>query len=144
MTDMCLSVFLASDRKLPTIPWNPLEPAFYVRQADELDADVGAVFSKRHLYFAGSHEGCGDGFRFGVEPVENPADEERERRGRRSVEELAAYLEQAARRGPVEIFARWSLDPVVRDGGPEPLDTAAMRGAAFSFEEDRLLIVPKA
>ena len=138
---MCLNVFIASDRKLPTIAWNPLDPAIYVRPVDELDADLREVFTKRHVYFVGSHEGCGDGFRFGVEPVETKQDEERERKGRRSVGELARYLEQAALKGPVEIYARWSLDPASRDGGPQPFDPSDMQGEAFSFQEDRLLVV---
>lgn len=141
---MCVNVFIASDRKLPTVPWNPLEPSLYVRPVDELDQDLRDVFSKRHVYFVGSHEGCGDGFSFGVEPVESPEDEERERKARDSVRRLAAYLESVAEKGPVELFAQWSSGPASRNGAAEVLDLTAFEEDSFSIPENRLMVVQPA
>jgi hypothetical protein len=141
---MCLNVFIAADRKLPTIAWNPLDPSMYIRPVDEMDPDVGQVFSKRHVYYVGSHEGCGDGFRFGLDPARTAADREREERSRTSVDRLAAYLDSVADKSSIEIFARWSSEPASRNGAATPFDTAAMRAEAFSFPENELLIIERA
>lgn len=59
---MCLAVYMASDRSLPLVAWNEKAPAFYVANLHTEDTGVRKQFTLPHVYYIGSHEGCGCGF----------------------------------------------------------------------------------
>ena len=138
---MCLAVYIASDQPLPLVHWSPTDPGFYVRPVDEMDNGVGEIFSVPFVYYAGSHEGCGDGFEFGREPAQSVEDQDRERKGRASVERLASYLRDASQLGQVHVYARWADDPVPPNGQPAALRLGEMTGRKFWFEDNRLHVV---
>jgi hypothetical protein len=58
---MCLAVYVAGDAPLPESRWNEHAPAFYLEPVPGSE-DVCKQFRYRHVYYAGSHEGCGCGF----------------------------------------------------------------------------------
>ena len=62
---MCMMVYIASDCLLPTSAWDETRPSFHVRELVERDEPVRRQFSKPHVYYVGSHEGCGCGFQYG-------------------------------------------------------------------------------
>jgi hypothetical protein len=60
---MCLAVYIASKQNIPAIPWNKEQPAFSIVEAIQRDhSGVDKQFSLSHVYYIGSHEGCGCGF----------------------------------------------------------------------------------
>jgi hypothetical protein len=66
---MCMVVYLAADAPLPLISWDAQAPAFHVKALGSRDDPVRARFSKPHVYYVGSHEGCGCGFGYGQRNV---------------------------------------------------------------------------
>lgn len=95
---MCLAVFIASDQPLVLVPWDEASPAFNVVPLSEHEEAVRRQFSLAHTVYAGAHTRCSCGFR---SEDENPAAVARSRSA------LLQYIEQAAARGPVEVFVCW-------------------------------------
>ena len=90
---MCMMVYLAAESPLRIVAWNNAAPAF---NTSPLARDVERVrgqFSKPHLIYAGSYEGCGCGFQFGEYPAEYSEPNEISQR-RKSLHDFAAYLRE--------------------------------------------------
>lgn len=104
---MCIISYLAADRPLPTIPWNPGAPEFHVISPKEVVTIPNAPFAKRFRYWVGSHLGCACGFEFGEKILRDPeAARERERRIE-SVRRLHEYIVRALDACEVQL---WLLD----------------------------------
>ena len=139
---MCMAVYIAADRPLTPVPWNEAEPAFYSESIDPSDR-VFAQFTKRHVLYAGSHEGCGCGFQRGGlselrEPTESLA-------RRASLDQFAAYLAgEIARVGAIELYACWEGDqtaPVEHRRALTPTDLGA---DSFRFLQKEFSLVTAA
>jgi hypothetical protein len=93
-----MMVYLSSDKELPIIPYKKDFVNFYVNKLGEQDFGYeGArkVLSKKYLYNAGAHTGCGCGFDYGTyEPIDND-DIEEEQKGKESVSQLFNYIKSA-------------------------------------------------
>lgn len=60
---MCHALYLATDESLPTVPAADAEGPFFVRELESKnDRQVVGKFSKRHVYYAASWQGCGCGW----------------------------------------------------------------------------------
>ncbi len=105
---MCMMVYIASDYPLPTRPWDEARPRFCIQELTEHDEPVRRHFSKPHVYYAGSHEGCGCGFQSGKHPGEDQAAASDANESRRL---LCEYLSVALQhQATVELFACWDGD----------------------------------
>jgi hypothetical protein len=68
----CEKVYIASDYPLPLIE-HDVNAHLWVGSLDELDEEHGGVrglFTKHHVYFIGSHLGCGCGFSYDPDTLE--------------------------------------------------------------------------
>jgi len=133
-------VFIASDFELPTFPWDQARPRFHVTELTEQDEPVRGKFAKPHVYYAGSHEGCGCGFQYGeYEGFEEEADLHDKQASRR---QLAEYLAIALQhQAEVELFACWGGDQAVMPEHRERLRVADLLGARTFFRERELVVV---
>lgn len=61
---MCLALYIASPKPLPTVPWDPVNPAFHVVDLPEDALDVRKHFHAEHVYYAGSRQGCSCAFNY--------------------------------------------------------------------------------
>jgi hypothetical protein len=101
---MCYAVYLASERKLRTSAWKMGESTFYVREIDtEVDGRVHVEeiepllrrhVSKRYLYYAGAHTGCGCGFFYDFRWDPSGEDRAEQEKNRASAQALVAYLDR--------------------------------------------------
>jgi hypothetical protein len=137
---MCILVYVASDYLLPTLAWDPARPGFHVVQLAERGAPVRRQFSKRHVYYVGSHEKCGCGFQYGEdEGFEEVADLPPKRDSRRR---LADFLAAALRHQPeVVLFACWDGDEAADPEHRGRVSPADLLGARTFFRERELLQV---
>jgi hypothetical protein len=138
---MCLMVYLAADEPLPLVAWNDTEPAFHVAATAPDEERVRTMFSKEHVVYAGSYEGCGCGFQYGEVSAQSVDPLERKKR-RRSLDELGAYLSRELPRvGPIEIYVCWDGD---QDSLPEHrrnLTPASLKAETFFFMRKELSTV---
>ncbi|HBC88136.1 MAG TPA: hypothetical protein DCZ94_14395 [Lentisphaeria bacterium] len=60
---MCIAVYISSNQTVPVIEWDSNNPAFNIKNiAIDEHHGVEKQFSKKNIYYVGSHEGCGCGF----------------------------------------------------------------------------------
>ena len=105
---MCVMIYIAADEPLPLVPWDEERPAFHVTDVPKRRRRVCKHFTKRYVYYAGSHERCGCGFQYGEWPGEEEAEAEGYAASRQSRADLAEYLRQALRLvSEVELYACW-------------------------------------
>ena len=114
---MCVVLYIASDVRLPLVPFNKDNPAFNVTELPDRATAVRQRFSKPYVYEMGSHTGCGCGFQHGFSLVsgqyfpdtESPPGEVQA--GRESRRQLALYLRNAlAAQESIQLFACWAGD----------------------------------
>jgi hypothetical protein len=139
---MCWMVYVASDQPLPTTAWDPARPLFHVIDLRARDEPVRCQFSKPHVYYVGSHEGCGCGFQYGEHAELEEEDAATLAAARDSRRRLAAFLSAALRQeSALELFACWDGDqaaPAEHRGRLRPAEL--LRERTF-FREKELLVV---
>ncbi len=132
---MCLAVYIAADSDLATVAWQEASPSVYVEEAKDFDRELRNQFSKRHIYYVGSHEGCGCGFRRATSAQRDDTDVEA-RRMQASHQELATYLHQHLdRAGTIEMFACWEGDQGKPASDRGVIDPSTIASESFYFEE---------
>lgn len=140
---MCIAVYIAADQPLALVPWDETQPAFYLASVDPSDSPVLTKFTKAHVAYAGSHEGCGCGFQCGEYPESREPEEGLARRA--SLDQFAAYLShELTRVGPIELYACWEGDqaaPVEHRRALTPMD---LRTERFFFLQKELSLVTAA
>ena len=99
---MCLGIYIATDRTLAEVPWDPSAPAFNLGPLSDQELPVRAQFSLPHLYYTGAHTQCACGF----SRTEEPDDTAR----RASLRALVVCLKPVVQDGTVELFVCWDGD----------------------------------
>lgn len=106
---MCMGVYLAASAPLPLREWDEARPSFNVSALAAEEAPVRGRFSRPHVVYLGAYTGCSCGF---------TADEDgEEAEAARSLEDLVAYVREAAAAGALELFTCWDgdyLEPAAR------------------------------
>lgn len=133
---MCMMLYVASDKPLPLVTWDKGNPNFNVKELDEHSKAVRKQFSKPHIYYLGSHEGCGCGFSYG----QYDYDEEEDKAARESVRRLSEYLSQAIDiAGPLELYSCWDGDQEDEPEFQESMMPQEIGGEAFWFKERQFI-----
>jgi hypothetical protein len=137
-----MAVYIASDEPWPTVNWDDERPAFYVAVIHDTDAAVRSQFSKPHVMYAGSHEGCGCGFQYGEYPEFRDADEAVLRRA--SLDQFADYLDEAVRcSGAIELYACWEGDQAAAVEHRRTMTPQSLRLEDFFFKQREFSIVSR-
>jgi len=107
---MCLAVYLASDKPLTTNKWDESVPSFYL-EAVAAGEPVTRRFQYQHVYYAGSHEGCGCGF------SKDGRDDDELQLCQADYDQLGEAISRATQAGVrLQLFACWegeqSLEPI--------------------------------
>ena len=140
---MCMAVYIAADQPLTLVPWDEAHPAFYLAGVDQADLPVFSQFTKAHVAYAGSHEGCGCGFQYGEYPEFREPDEAVARRA--SLDQFAAYLAgELARVGPIELYACWEGDQTAPVEHRRALTPLVLQSEEFFFLQKELSLVTAA
>jgi hypothetical protein len=141
---LCIIVYLAADSPLPLVPWDAARPAFHVTELPTERAAVRGQFARPHVYYAGSHEGCGCGFQYGEYELDDPdADELAEEAQRReSRKRLTDYLTSALTIMPsVELYACWDGDEILpREHASRIQPQMLIRERTFFRKREHMLV----
>src|SRR5262245_54009152 len=130
---MCMMVYIAASQPLDLVVWNEALPAFHVSDLHETEVSVKAQFRSAYVYYAGSHEGCGGGCRYGEYP--KFVDDERNLK-RASLDAFAAYLvRQLARVETIELYACWDGDQAAPPEHRRALTPSNLYSESFYFLE---------
>jgi hypothetical protein len=135
-------VYMASDRPLLMIPWDESAPGLHVNKLTAEEMAVKRHFTKRFVYFVGSHDGSGDGFSY-----DKSADDKDP--ARESVRKLRSYLATAVKRGPVEVYSfrieKGGVGPALKAKPHRWLTVTPsyFGGDSFEFRNKEMLVVIK-
>jgi hypothetical protein len=100
---VCYAVFLASDRSLPLVAWDPARRALHVARVERHEAVASRAFSPGHpyLYYVGSDLHCGCGF----------FEHEDEAHVAAQYHDLWRYIVESVPAGAsLELFSAWESD----------------------------------
>jgi hypothetical protein len=117
---MCFVLYMASDRERPEIPWNIEARSFNVKADDADAANARGQFTKRNLYYLGSDNGCGCGYRLNPLWVDEK-EPDKLREGAANQAALHRYVRSCLEEeDTIELFGCWSGDealpaPVYRE-----------------------------
>ena len=132
---MCLAVYLASNKPLPVIAWDEKAPAFYLEAIDEAEP-VRAQFAYAHVYYAGSHEGCGCGF-----SKDGVADDEFEQHQQNYVA-LGRTVRDALDHGAeLQIFTCWEGEQTNEPQSVLSVSPATLESPEYELQQLELLRV---
>lgn len=137
-------VYIAADNPLPLIEWQENVTVFCISELTENEKKVSKQFSKPCLAYAGSFGGCGCGFAYGEEPVEDEEDRRDDALSRESVRQLSEYLSSLVKNGSIEMFACWDGDQETEPEERETVTPGYFGGEQFSFKEKQFLVVKNA
>jgi hypothetical protein len=127
---MCLAVYLGSDLPVEEIAWNEAKPSFHLKRIKDSDP-VRRQFSGEHVYYAGSHEGCGCGFSKDGEPTDELE------KCQKNYNALSSALSSALQRGArLQVFTCWEGEQGIE---PESTRTATPREMVEASYELRQL-----
>ncbi|MBB1521376.1 hypothetical protein [Aquipseudomonas guryensis] len=130
---MCLAVYLGSSCPVPEVEWDKDAPAFYVEAVEE-SASVRERFSVPHVYYAGSHEGCGCGFSKDGEVGEDLE------KCLGNYAALGQTVRKAMSQGAkVELFACWEGDQTRKPESFLSITPAMLESRAFEFKQLELV-----
>ena len=90
-----MALYFASDKALTLIPWSADAPAFHVTELKQEQKRVRAQFSHPHVYYVGSHEGCGCPLNYGREYPEHEDDPTELAAAHECVARLSAFLRES-------------------------------------------------
>mgnify|MGYP001202638673 CR=1 FL=1 len=139
---MCYSLYMASDRERPEVPWDEAKPAFYVNASDPDAERARGQFTKKKLYYLGSDEGCGCGFQrendwMSEDPKERDAKRENQLR-------LASYLSSCLEdEDAIELYGCWSGGEEDEPVRTREIVVADLRDEHFFFIESERIVVKK-
>jgi hypothetical protein len=139
---MCWSVHIASDVRLPLVPWVAAHPAFHVEAtAPELVVALRSSLTKSYVYFVGAQGGCACDFQFELVPPADDADRLAATAARRARAALVDYLTVAVARGPIQFRAQWIVDEHLPSTRMEPVTPDFFLHEHFTFEDRARLTV---
>lgn len=111
---MCMSFYMATNNKLPVIPYNEKEPCFNSTNLTFPDKKLLAGFTLPHITEFGSDQGCGCGFRHALLDNEhwydviNPEDTRSENNNH---QQLFDFIKQNSQeQKSLEILSCWNED----------------------------------
>lgn len=134
---MCLTLYLASSIPLPLIPWVEEAPSFYIKELEcpSDDPSVKSRFTLTHLYFVGSHMGCGCGFVKG-------AQEEDEAERIENYVKFADYVRIARTDGAdLQLFSCWRGDELIEPESRHVVSADTLLDPEFEFEEKAFYVI---
>lgn len=132
---MCLAVYLASDASLPTIKWDESAPGFYLK-AVAAGASALRRFRYQHVYYAGSHEGCGCGF------SKDGRDDEELQLCQANYEKLGAAISNATKAGArLQLFTCWEGEQSLEPTSMGRVSPSQITAHGFEFQQLHLLDV---
>ena len=137
---MCLVLYLASEKRRPLIAWDESAPRFYVK-ADDADAvKASAHLRKPHVYYVGSDNGCGCGFRQEHDSMIDDAEQLASKADNQTM--LHEYIKRClADEDSIELYSCWSGDEALPMGCDRTIGVDELIDADFWFAERQRTIV---
>jgi hypothetical protein len=106
---MCLVLYLGSDKRRPLIAWDEAAPRFHVKDDDDDAKKASTHLRKSHVYYVGSDNGCGCGFRQEHDSMIDDAEQLASKTDNQTL--LHEYINRClADEDSIELYSCWSGD----------------------------------
>ena len=141
---MCFVLYMASDRVRRTILWDEKQPQFHVK-ADDADArKTRSQFTKQNIYYIGSSDSCGCGFRREPDWVLDQGDGEEKRSKQENQRHLHAYLRECLQdEDEIELFGCWSGEEGQQADTKRAIFVDELITQEFFFDERERILVKR-
>ncbi len=137
---MCLVLYMSSDRMRPTIAWDEATPSFHVLSEDPDSLRTRKQFSKSHIYYLGSDNGCGCGFSREYDDCIDDPNELKSKDSNRRL--LHKYLSECLTdEQSLELYSCWSGDEDANLEFQRTIPVDEILSENFFFSEKQLTIV---
>lgn len=139
---MCFVLYMASDLERPLVPWEETSPAFYVSNSDDDIEKVRGRFGKKFVYYIGSDNGCGCGFKRDPEGEFSQLEPEERQSKRENHRRLFEYVADCLRsEKEIELFGCWSGDEELPGEGCRTVIVDDLADRTFWFKEREKVVV---
>ena len=137
---MCLVLYLGSEKRRPLIAWDESAPRFHVKDDDADAKKASAHFRKAHVYYVGSDNGCGCGFRQEHDSMIDDAEQLVAKTDNQTL--LHAYIKRClADEDSVELYSCWSGDEALPMESDRTIGVDELIDDDFWFAERQRTIV---
>ncbi len=139
---MCLVLYMSSERERPTIPWDEKAPRFHVKSEDSAARKARPHFTKKNVYYLGSDNGCGCGFKRETDYADDESEGLASKQDNQKL--LRDYIEAClVNEEFVELFSCWSGDEAKPVESRRDVALADLVSRDFFFSERQLTRVFK-
>jgi hypothetical protein len=139
---MCFYLYLGAESKQKLIPWDESDPQLCVEEVEKDDLVKLTAFSKPNIYYVGSHEGCGCGFRQEVDVTY--AEHVDLRSKNKNQQALFSYVSGSlANESSIELYGVWAGDERRGVETKTEVNIIDLINEEFYFGERELTIVKK-
>lgn len=139
---MCFLLYLASSKVRPAIAWDEKQPGFLVKIDDPEVEKVRSHFSRPHIHYLGSSDGCGCAFRRDPDWVFAGEEEARKQLIQESQLRLYRYLSECLQdEEAVELYGCWAGDEGLPIENDRVIGVEELIDPGFYFRERERLVV---
>ena len=137
---MCLVLYLGSEKRRPLIAWDGSAPRFHVK-GDDADAKKASThLRKPNVYYVGSDNGCGCGFRQEHDAMIDDAEELASKADNHTL--LHEYISKClADEDSIELYSCWSGDEALPMEFDRTISVDELVDGDFWFAEKQRTIV---
>jgi len=137
---MCFVLYMASDRERAVIPWDEKNLNFHVTANDSDALKASQHFTKKNIYYLGSDNGCGCGFRRETDGyIDDPKELASKAENHRN---LHNYLKECLKdEQTIELFSCWSGDETDKVEHRQEIALSDLLRPEFIFLEHQFTIV---
>jgi hypothetical protein len=131
---MCLDIYIACDKPLPEVKWNPENPNFYTVEEDSaaILSFLNPILKTAHVYKVGSFMGCSCGLMYGDGLKKHTL-------RKQNTENFINYLQQWSSKYKLQLFCtEWTYFP---DSYEKKDYSPILPKEVFELEEDVILTV---
>lgn len=139
---MCLILYLGSNKPRPLIAWNESAPRFHVTD-DDANAKLAAKhLKKRYVYYVGSDNGCGCGFRQENDDMIDDAEQLASKSDNQTL--LWEYVSKCLENEDfIELYSCWSGDEALPHVDERTIDISELLAYDFWFAERQRTVVTR-
>ncbi len=139
---MCYALYIGTESPCETSKWDENNQKFYIEDLHDRDKSVVQSFTKPHVYYVGSWQGCGCGFFSEPEWAETEEDFKEIENTKKCISDLVAFLNKKLENtNEIELFVCWEGNQGEKPEKKLEKTPEELLGHSLPFEEMDFVII---